>query len=209
MNNEYSIVNYFDSTCRIIIDEFNLIFNTMSLNERRNYANYKICENDLVNKLGRSFANLARYPSHETRGRDIIIDYKQFEVEVKYWRNWNCNYGINKLRWESSFYSALNWLCNEIDNGNKNKRTIICGWCTIFSWNQLLQLGNNTGKNPKVNTETLHMLPFLNCTDDTISSIKTRYDLRESSFRILGKNSILNWRLLGSESDNFNMVIFW
>lgn len=95
------------------------------------------------------------------RGKDIIIDYNDFEVEVKYWRNWAAGKSSRtKGKWSANFESAMIWLCDEIKNGKKGKRAFIAGWCTVFGWNGLLQLGSTTGKNPDVNKERIHMFRF-------------------------------------------------
>ncbi|AEY66621.1 hypothetical protein [Clostridium sp. BNL1100] len=204
-----SIKNYFDSTCRIIIDEFNFILKGLSLEEKQDYANNKFCEADLAYRLGSPFRQMARYPMHGTKSKDIIVDYNEFEVEVKYWRNWEVGSGKQKINWEPSFPNAIFWLCDEIDKGYKGKRAFIAGWSTVFGWNDLLRLGSTSGKNPKVNMDRLHMIPFLNCTDGYFQTVKTQYNLRESIYRIMGRNSIINWSLYGNENDDFNMCIFW
>lgn len=207
-----SIVNYFDSTCRIIIDEFNFIFRGMSKEEKELYANEKFCEADLAFRLGNPFRHMARYTLQGTKGKDIIVDYKDFEVEVKYWRNWaggNKRNSRTKAKWSENFESALMWLCNEIDRGKKGKRAFIAGWCTVFGWNKLLQLGASAGQNPDINMERIHMLPFLTCRDSKLQSVKTLYSLKESTFRIVGRESNINWHLFGEEDDSFNIVVYW
>lgn len=212
MNNNYSIVNYFDSTCRIIIDEFNFIFKGMTDEEMAEYANDRFCEADLAFRLGNPFRNLARYTLQGTRGKDIIIDHKDFEVEVKYWRNWVGGSNRNsrtKANWSENFESALNWLSSEINKGRKGKRAFIAGWCTVFGWNKLLQLGATVGSNPIVNRDRMHVLPFLSSRDGKLQTVKTLYTLKKSTFRVPGQESIINWELFGEEEDKFNMVIFW
>ena len=54
----------------------------------KEYANDRFCEADLAFRLGNPFRNMARYTLQGTRGKDIIIDHKDYEIEVKYWRNW-------------------------------------------------------------------------------------------------------------------------
>lgn len=207
-----SIVNYFDSTCRIIIDEFNFIFKGMETTEMEEYANQKFCEADLAFRLGNPFRNMARYTLQGTKGKDIIVDYKEFEVEVKYWRNWvggNKRTSRTKAKWSENFESAMNWLCNEIDNGKKGRRAFIAGWCTVFGWNQLLQLGATTGKNPEINKDRLYQMPFLTSMDGKLQSVKTLYNLKHATFRLPGRETIINWQLFGEVDDKFNMVIYW
>ncbi len=208
---ESTIVNYFDSTCRIIIDEFNFIFRGMDNNQMQEYANDKFCEADLAYRLGNPFRHMARYTLQGTRGKDIIIDHKDFEVEVKYWRNWiggNNRNSRTKAKWSENFESAIHWLCDEIDSGKKGKRAFIAGWCTVFGWNKLLQLGATVGQSPDVNLARLNMLPFLTSPDGKLKSVKTLYSLKSSTFRIPGRSSIIDWSLFGEESDKFNMVIY-
>jgi chromosomal replication initiator protein len=64
-------------------------------------------------------------------------------------------------------------------------------------------------KNPDVNINRLHMLPFLSCRGGKLQSVKTLYTLKNSTFRITGRESIINWNLFGEEEDKFNMVIYW
>jgi len=212
MNDNYSIVKYFDSTCRIIIDEFNFNFRGLNEEEMIRYANEKFCEADLAFRLGNPFRNMARYTLQGSRGKDIIIDHKDFEVEVKYWRNWIGGSNRDsraKATWSNNFESAFLWLCDEIDSGNKGKRAFIAGWCTVFGWNKLLQLGASVGSNPPINKDRLHLLPFLNCKDGKLQSVKTLYDLRSSTYRVPERESIINWELFGEQDDCFNMVIYW
>lgn len=209
-----TIVNYFDSTCRIIIDEFNFIFKSMSDEEKREYANEKFCEADLAFRLGTPFRNLARFTVQGSKAKDIVIDHKDFQVEVKYWRNYVAGNSRGKATWANSFENDINWLNEEIAAGRKGKRALIVGWCTVFPWNMLLQLGqsNNyksTGSKPKVNKDKIHMLPFLTCKDDYAKSVITSYNMKESNFRLFQREDVIDWRLIGEQTDEFNMVIFW
>ena len=206
-----TIINYFDSTCRIIIDEFNFIFKNMIDDEKMEYANEKFCEADFAFRLGSPFRNLARYTIQGTRGKDIIIDHKDFQIEVKYWRNYAAGNSRVKARWAESFENDILWLNDEISEskGNKGRRALIAGWSTIFPWNKLLQFGSGDGSKPLVNRERLAMFPFLSCKDDFAKSIYTTYTQNKSSFSLYKRPEVINWYLIGEATDSFNIVIFW
>ena len=201
------IYRYFDSSIHILIDEMNMLLLKQNQDERTNYARNKFSEADLAIRLGSPFRHLARYPMQGTQGQDIIIDYKDFEVEVKYWRNWLGGTGVQKLVWEEAYEKAFNWLIKEIKIGKKNNRAIICGWFSFFEWRELLQLGSTTGGNPSVNSERLKILPFLNCEDGKIGTVRTNY-LIEHGEANYGDCKV-NWELHGDESDILNVVMLY
>lgn len=209
LNTLDTIDKYFDSLCRIIIKEMNVLSRTVNVEDIKKHFNTYCSENDLVFKLAKAFGSLVRCPTEGSKGKDLIIDSMNFELEVKYWRNWTNTPGARKTIWKQSLVNELNWLCDENSNGNKGKRMIICGWSTVFGWNELLQLGKGTGKNPEVNYDRLHLLPFLNCTNGHLDSVKTQYALKEGTLTVIGKESIVNWRLYGEETDSFNIVMYW
>ncbi|HKY70221.1 MAG TPA: hypothetical protein VJ205_04935 [Gammaproteobacteria bacterium] len=201
------ISRYFDSSIHILIDEMNMILINQSRDKQIDYARYKFSEADFAIRLGSPFRQLARYPMQGTQGQDIIVDYKDFEVEIKYWRNWLGGTGIQKLVWEEAYEKAFHWLIEEIKIGKKNNRAMICGWFTFFEWRELLQLGSTTGGNPAVNSERIKILPFLNCEDGRIGTIRTNYSIKHGEAKY--GDCKVNWELHGANSDMLNVVLLY
>jgi hypothetical protein len=185
----------------------NMLLSNKSLDDKIDYARYKFSEADLAIRLGSPFRHLARYPMQGTKGQDIIIDHKDFEVEIKYWRNWVGGTGIQKRGWKVSYENAFNWLIKEIKIGKKNNRAVICGWFTFFEWRDLLNLGIRSRANPPVNSERLRILPFLNCEDGRIGAIRTNYLTKYGEVKY--GDSEVNWELHGDKSDMLNVVLFY
>jgi len=102
-----------------------MLMELLSDKERKEYANTKFCEADFSIRLGAPFRHLARYPMQGTQGQDIIIDYKDFEVEVKYWRNWGDK--PRKKVWDQSYLKAFNWLVEEIKGEKRIKGQLSAG----------------------------------------------------------------------------------
>ena len=152
-------------------------------------------------------AEFGTYPMQGTQGQDIIVDYKDFEVEIKYWRNWVGGTGIQKIVWQEAYEKALYWLLDEIKIGKKNKRAMICGWFTLFEWRELLQLGSTTGGNPLVNSERIKLLPFLNCDDGRIGSLRTNYFAKHGEAKFGGCK--VNWEIHGNKNDMLNVVLLY
>jgi hypothetical protein len=200
---------YFDSSIHILIDEMKMLMSGLDEDSRKGYANTKFAEADFAIRLGSPFRHLARYPMQGAKGQDIIIDYKDFEVEIKYWRNWFGGTGTQKATWENSYGRAFNWLRDEIKNGKKNNRAMICGWFTFFEWRELLQLGCNSGRNPLVNAERLKTLPFLSCKDGKIRTIQTKYFPNCGEIEIKESDYLINWELHGNESDVLNILMLY
>ncbi len=181
----------------------NMLLQGKDSDEQINYARVKFSEADFAIRLGAPFRHLARYPMQGTQGQDIIVDYKDFEVEVKYWRNWLGGTGIQKIVWHEAYEKAFHWLIDEIKNGKKNNRAIICGWFTVFEWKDLLQLGSTTGGNPPVNIERLKILPFLDCADGKIGSLTTKYSTKHGETQY-GDYKV-NWEVHGNKKDILNI----
>jgi hypothetical protein len=201
------INRYFESSICILIDEMNMLLSNYGQDQRIDFARYKFSEADLAIRLGSPFRHLARYPMQGTQGQDIIVDYKDLEVEVKYWRNWLGGTGVQKLVWDQAYGKAFNWLLEEINKGNKNKRALICGWFTFFAWRELLQLGSTIRENPPVNSERLSVLPFLSCADGKIGTIYTDYSSKSGEVKY--GNCSVNWELHGEECDMLNLVFLY
>jgi len=199
---------YFESSIYILIDEMNMLMSGLNDKKQRDYANKKFTEADFAIRLGSPFRHLARYPMQGAKGQDIIVDYKDFEIEVKYWRNWFGGTGTQKATWNNSFEKAYDWLVDEIKNGKKNYRAIICGWFTFFEWRELLQLGDSAGQNPNVNDKRLEILPFLKCEDRRIRTVRTNYSVKSDMVKIR-ENIQINWELFGVENDIFNIVMLY
>ncbi|GIM46845.1 hypothetical protein DNHGIG_23940 [Collibacillus ludicampi] len=207
-------MDYFDSNCRIIIDEFNLLVSNMDIREKTNYAINNLCEADIVYRLGGPFRQMVRYSSNslKAKGQDIMIDYKDFRIEVKYWRYWYGGTGKQKKVWSEAFQDDFDWLCNEFASGNKGKRAFIAAWSPLLGWNELLHLGQRSGQNPPPNRDRLKLLPFLDCPNgEGVSSIRTIYSPKDGEFSVRTRNSDLrvNWRLYGESEDFINIVIYY
>ena len=186
----------------------NMLLSNKNRDEQIEYARNKFSEADFAIRLGSPFRHLARYPMQGTQGQDIIVDYNDFEVEVKYWRNWLGGSGIQKIVWEESYERAFNWLIDEIKIDKKNKRGIISGWFTCFEWHDLLQLGMKTGGNPPVNPDRLRILPFLDCEDGRIGTVRTSYSIKKHG-EFVYQDCKVNWELHGDEKDMFNVVMLY
>lgn len=208
MTKENEIINYFDSVCRIIVKESNYLMENMDKQHKKDYVNSR-GENDFVFKLGKSFGELARFPTEGSKGKDIYIDKLDFEISVKYWRNW-VGKSTNKTLWIQSIPLEVKWLFREIEQGNKGKKAIICGWGTAFEWREILQLGCKTGSNPLINESKINnFLPFLMYSNSNVSSVVTRYNYKEGTLLHKNKDVIINWRLFGDADDSFNIVVYW
>jgi hypothetical protein len=207
MKKEKEVIECFASICNIIIKQYNFKFETMTEEQKKDYLNNRH-ENDFVFKLGSPFGELSRYPTEGAKGKDIILDELGFKVSVKYWRSW-VKQSTNKTKWENSLPREIDWLFSEIEKGNKGKSILICGWGTCLKWNEILQLGSSTGINPEINSKRLELLPFLYNTDNHIGSIRTRDNLKEGTINNNEKEGIINWRLFGELSDEFNIVAYW
>ena len=202
------INRYFDSSIHILIDEMNMLMSELKDNERKEFATTKFSEADLAIRLGSPFRQLARYPMQGTKGQDIIIDYKDFEIEIKYWRNWFGGTGTQKAVWKNSYEKAFNWLKDEISDGKKGNRAMICGWFTFFEWCELLQLGKKAGKNPIINPKRLAMLPFLDY-KDRVRTVQPCYSVTHREISISENNIQMNWELHGSQSDALNVLMLY
>ena len=199
------ISRYFDSSIHILIDEMNTLMEGLSSRKRKEYANTRFCEADFAIKLGAPFSNLARYPMQGTQGRDIIVDSKHFEIEIKYWRNW---IGATRKRvWEKSYQEAFDWLLKEIEKKNKDKRAIICCWFTFFEWRELLQLGRKRGGNPPVNASRLRILSFFAYKDGRIGTVRTNYSCKSGEIEEDG--CVINWELYGNKTDKMNVLLLY
>jgi hypothetical protein len=204
------INRYFDSSIHILIDEMNLLLGKGSKEEKMLYANNNFSEADFAIRIGSPFRHLARFPMQGTKGQDIIVDYLDFEVEIKYWRNWYGGTGIQKIKWENSYEKAFSWLSHEIEeNKKKNKRAMVCGWFTCFEWPELLQLGLRGGPNPNVNLDRLNMLPFLKCKDRRIRTIETDYSNKHGVISLDKCEEEINWELYGEKSDVLNILMLY
>ena len=201
------INRYFDSSIHILIDEMDMIMKDLSNIDQQEYANKKYSEADFTIRLGSPFRQWARYPMHGTKGHDIIIDYKDFKVEIKYWRNWHGGTGTQKAVWANSYGDDFNWLVREIKNGKKNLRALVCGWFTFFEWRELLQLGSSPGPNPFVNKARLKKLPFLSCRDGYIRSLRTEYSTKCGT--IEESDYMINWELHGDATNKFNILMLY
>lgn len=204
------IERYFDAICRLVIDEFNFLTSGLSKGAKEEFAEDRVNEADVVVRLGRPFGPFARYMKQRPE-TDIIIDHKDFLIEVKYWRPKFGGTGNQKKSFEDTFQDDFDWLCGEIASGKKHHRAFIAAWSPVFEWSDMLRLGTTTGSNPPVAPEKLMMLPFLKTTDGRFSSMYTDYATPEGNFRVsVGERPVeLNWRLFGTGSDFLNLAMFW
>jgi hypothetical protein len=214
------IDKYLISNCLLIIDEFNEKYKNCSEEKLRDISDLKISEADLVVSVGYPFRQMATF-NMQGKSQDIVIESKDFVIEVKYLRNFNSKsnnvgeFRSNKLKWEEAFQKDFNWLTNEIKNYKKGKRAFILGWFNVENRNfaDIMQLGAGTGKNPLINKERMKLFPFLNYDPKTekTNDIKYRYGAayKELTISLPGIDEHVSCMFVGKETDKFHFVIYW
>ncbi|SCB77393.1 hypothetical protein GA0061094_0417 [[Bacillus] enclensis] len=110
-----TIDQYLISNCLFIIDEFNERFNYVNdKSELKDIADSGFSEADLTVRLGYPFRQMAKFNMQGPDTRDIIVDSKDFLIEVKFLRNFQRGGGkANKITWKE-IKKDFDWLYTEI-----------------------------------------------------------------------------------------------
>jgi hypothetical protein len=219
------IDKYLESICRIIVDEFNLISRherLVSNSMKARYAVTNIHEEDIVFRLGFVFRQMARYRS---RGADIQVPYKEFEIQVKYLRYWYTDKesytGRNKLSWKH-IKKDYEWLFKNIKDGRKGKCAFVVCWSPAIPWNELIPLGIEGGANPTVNPSRIGLFPFLDSPGGGFDNVKRDDTKTEGRFPlpIIIDGSVdfelptraehhVDWKLYGTSADMLNILVYY
>lgn len=203
------IVQYFESTCRILIAEFNSLTHALSPNEKEIFAVNKMSEFDIVSRLGKPFGHLVRYE----KSPDLLVDELNLRVEVKYWRYWLSEGRKHKhpLPWKYT-QKDLDWLMAEICRGHKGHSCFIVGWSPVLEWRSLVPLSEKGHRSAPINRERFAYLPFLSASSpDRIDSVHTDYGTPEGAFAVQHQSTSveIDWRLFGKGDDFLNLAIYW
>jgi hypothetical protein len=219
------IEKYLLSTCLFVIDDFNeqykgIPVQSLELNEKA----YGYTEADLVVRIGYPFRQMAKFvmqtsrsKNNEKGGNDIVVESKDFRIEVKYLKTQKSmnNTDTNKSQGWKQIYDDFTWLMNEIENQKKGNRAFIIGWFnSTRSFSNLMPLGMSKGGggNRLIDGEKFMFFPFLNYDIETrrTGEITYRYDVAFDPQRINipGRVGQLHCLFLGKETDKFHMAIY-
>lgn len=217
-----TISQYLLSTCLFAIDDFNSAYNDLSKDDLKFISDKKYNELDITVKLGYPFRQMVNYGFDDKKcqgyktNHDLFVESKDFIVEVKYLKNWNCNSGTQSASksW-SEYQKDFDWLIREIENGHKHKRAFVIGWFKcVDSISQYLQLGTGSRSKPLINEERFSYFPFLRKTKSPTYTSDIAYNYEraymELSLDLIGeKNPNCNCLFLGNEEDVFHFAIFY
>ncbi len=98
-----TINQYLLSTCLFVIDEMNELYKYMTKEELKNIADTKYNETDILVKIGYFFKQSVHYMVGEEDKKgykinhDLYIENKDFMIEVKYLKNWECGSGSKSI----------------------------------------------------------------------------------------------------------------
>ncbi|WP_042142789.1 hypothetical protein [Paucisalibacillus sp. EB02] len=218
------IQNYLLSNCLIIIEDLNQRFDRYEKEEIQQFAVSEFDESDLVFLVAYPFRNLMKI-SMQGRNEDIKVNNLDFVIEVKYLYATKSSAGnySNKRQFEESFFKDFSWLLNEIKRGNKGKTAFVIGWFNTYqSFANIMQLGKNTGKNPKVNMDKIKYFPFLYTpsVECHVNEITYRYSMNDSIYKNesyipdmvyvpdLNEGKV-NCIFLGRKTDKFHFAIYY
>ena len=150
------------------------------------------------------------------KNHDLIVESKDFSIEVKYLKNWLSNSGTMSAKKEwKEFQSDFDWLEEEIKEGNKGKRAFIIGWFNCVDYfAQYMQLGTGKGSKPQADESKLVYFPFLTKTNenpptytkDLDYNYSASYEMRRLN---LYKNYEVDCLFLGNESDKFHFAVYF
>ncbi|XNN69446.1 hypothetical protein ACLM2U_16945 [Bacillus pumilus] len=213
-NKQATIDQYLISNCLFIIDEFNERFNQVKdKSELKIIANSGFSEADLTVRLGYPFRQMAKFNMQGPDTRDIVVDSKEFLIEVKFLRNFQSGGGkANKITWKE-IKKDFDWLYTEIRKGYKGKRAFIIGWFNaVDRLSQIVQLGKGKGMYPDIDEEKMKHFPFLNRTGLKTKDIFYMYPYAYEPIPIqipgyAGKGA--NCMFFGKEEDKFHMALYW
>jgi hypothetical protein len=208
-----TIDQYLVSNCLFIVDEFNERFKTNTKEELKEIADSGFSEADLTVRLGYQFRQMAKFNMQGPDTRDIIVDSKDFLIEVKFLRNFKSKSGTsNKIMWKE-IHKDFEWLFSEKKKGNKGKRSFVIGWFNaVERFSQIVQLGKGKGGYPDIDEEKVRYFPFLNRSGPKTKDIFYMYP---DAYEILnvqipgfaGKGA--NCMFFGKETDKFHMAMYW
>lgn len=198
---------YLTSNILWLIQDFNNRFKFV--NDKRllrKIANEEFNESDLVNRLVTPMLNLATINSNS---RDIVIRSLNFEVEVKFLRNFKSEKGYaSKTMWECLSKDFF-WLGNSIKRNKKGKRAFLVGWFNIYDYlGEIIQLGNHVGRSPKINPARVKYFPFI---QDGIKYTKeSRCDYTKSFTELqVFPYEKMQCVFFGNEADIFHMALYY
>ena len=216
-----SISQYLISTCLVTIDELNEKYEGKTKEELKAIADSKFNEMDITVMLGYPFKQMAHYTNKKSNegskvNHDLCIESKDFQIEVKYLRNWQAKQGnhSNKTVWKE-FQKDFDWLGEEIVKGCKHKRAFVIGWFNcVDSLGQSLQLGTGRGSKPLVDEHKLAYFPFLKrlssptYTRDLAYNYDCAYDT--TLLNLIGEDiTRYNCIFLGQPEDVFHFAIYF
>ena len=219
---EPSINQYLLSTCLFIIDELNEQYSSLSKEELKSIADNKFNEMDITVRLGYPFKQMVHYTvgDKEKGGRkvnhDLYVESKDFKIEIKYPRNWECNSGTKSVSttW-CEYQKDFDWLIEEINKGHKYKRAFVIGWFNcVDSFAQLIQLGSGAGSHPIINEARVAYFPFLrrNKSPTRTTDLAYNYDRAYSELSldlICESDPNCNCLFLGNQKDVFHFAVYY
>lgn len=226
MNSSPSIQQYLISNCLLIIDEFNNQFGHIdSKEELSRIANEEFVEADLVFRIGIPFRHMAYYENKkEKKGNfpktDIYVKEKDFRIEVKFLRNYPSDRKkmTGSANWEG-LYEDFQWLISEIKDGKKHKSAFVMGWFnSIDYFSQIIQLGSvqpgskRSGRYPFYDQNKVAYFPFLLKNGLRTKDLEISYDVAYKPGPVLlpdVRGHSLEYILIGTEKDKFNMVMYY
>jgi len=216
-----SISQYLISTCLLIIDEFNELYGGVEKTALKKIADKKFNEMDITVKLGYPFQHTVHYTVGDSKSNirlnhDLFIESKDFKIEVKFLKNWTNNTGhpTQSKTWVE-YQKDFDWLFQEIDDGNKDKRAFIIGWFNcVEHFSSLMQLGSGNGQNPPINEERVCYFPFLQKTKTNPHTYDLAYDYsiayETTRVKLIGKRTgRYECMFIGKETDIFHFAIYF
>jgi len=218
-----TIDQYLLSTCLLIIDEFNEQYQNILRPQLKQIADEKFNEMDICVRIGYAFRQMVHYTVGDSKKKqnikinhDLYIESKDFQIELKYLKNWKCSSGTTSQskNWDV-IQEDFDWLLQEIKHGNKGKRAFIVGWFNcVERFSQLIKLGEGVGSRPLANEKRVAYFPFLRkmnvptYTTDLIYNYINAY--KPLPVNLIGKdNENYNCLFLGNESDIFHFAIYY
>lgn len=209
-----TIDQYLISNCLFIVDEFNDRFTSVTTKDAlKEIADNGFSEADLTVRLGYPFRQMAKFNMQGPDTRDIIVESKDFLIEVKFLRNFNSNGGkSNKIMWKE-INKDFEWLFKEIKNGNKGRRGFIIGWFNaVDRLSQIVQLGKGRGGTPDIDEEKIRYFPFLNRSGSKTKDIFYMYPNAYEPLHVqipgyAGNGA--NCMFFGQENDKFHIALYW